>query len=271
MSIGHSTALEIELHRRRELAVELAQSAGGITLAHFRRSGLQIELKADQSPVTIADREAELALRAGIKERFPQDAILGEEFGEESGTSGFRWILDPIDGTKSFIRGVPLYGTLIGVEHEARSVVGVIHIPPTGEMLHAVAGDAAFYQDGAQPAVKARVSPTAKLGESLFCTSDPVTFRQVDRAAHLERLIAACQLCRTWGDCYGYLLVATGRADLMVDPLLSVWDAAALQPILEAAGGSFTDWQGRPTIYTGDAIATNSRLLAEVLQITATR
>ena len=263
------TSLTLELNQRRDLAVEIAREAGQTTLRHFRKPGLQVDLKSDASPVTAADREAETLLRDRIGKSFPADAILGEEFGEQAGTSGFRWILDPIDGTKSFIRGVPLYGTLIGVELEERSVVGAIYIPGTDELIHAVSGAESYYHDGAAPAVAARVSQTARLAESLFCTSDPVTFLTTDRERALHQLVAGCGQCRTWGDCYGYLLVATGRADLMIDPKMSVWDSAALQPIIEAAGGTFTDWQGQPTIYSGDAIATNGRILDEVLRITA--
>jgi histidinol-phosphatase len=248
--------------------LEAAREAGQITLRYFQRDNYAVELKHDASPVTVADREAEMHLRERIAAAFPTDAILGEELPERPGTSGFRWILDPIDGTKSFISGVPLYGTLIGVEHAGRSVVGVIHIPALDECVYAAAGQGAWYvKPGAAP-VPAHVSAKDKLAGGLFCTSAVKTFEKQDRLPAYNRLQAAAWLTRTWGDCYGYLLVATGRAEAMVDPQMNVWDCAALQPVLEEAGGTFTDWSGTPTIHAGEAVATNGRVLDEVLAIT---
>jgi histidinol-phosphatase len=256
-----------DLAARLQLALGAAREAGQLTLGYFCRGDLTVELKHDATPVTIADRQAEQLLRERIGRKFPSDGILGEEFPEQAGTSGFRWILDPIDGTKSFVRGVPLYGTLIGVEYQTRSVLGVIHVPGLDECVYGSVGGGAWYERGSVAPVRARVSERAHLAESLFCTSDATTFRSRGRQAALERLQAAALLSRTWGDCYGYLLVATGRAELMVDPVMSVWDAAALQPILEEAGGTFTDWQGRATIHSGEGIATNGKILPEVLSL----
>ncbi len=256
-----------DLAARLQLALAIVREAGQLTLNYFRRPDLAVEWKQDATPVTIADRQAEQLLRERIGQKFPHDAILGEEFPEQPGTSGFRWILDPIDGTKSFVRGVPLYGTLIGVEYQQRSVLGVIYIPGLDECVYATTGGGAWYERGSTAPSRARVSDRATLAEALFCTSDAVTYRKVGRQAALERLEAAALLNRTWGDCYGYLLVATGRAELMIDPAMSVWDAAAMQPILEEAGGTFTDWQGRPTIHSGEGIATNGKILTEVLAL----
>jgi histidinol phosphatase-like enzyme (inositol monophosphatase family) len=256
-----------ELTGRLDLALAAAREAGQLTLGYFTRSDLAVELKADDSPVTIADRRAEELLRARISAKFPDDAILGEEFPERPGTSGFRWILDPIDGTKSFIHGVPLYGTLVAVEFQRRSVVGVIGMPALDESVYAAVGHGAWYVHGGGAPVRARVSQSSRLAESLFCTSDDTHWRGCGRQAVLERLQGAARLSRTWGDCYGYLLVATGRAELMVDPAMSVWDAAALQPVLEEAGGTFTNWRGEPTIHSGEGIATNGKILSEVLSL----
>ena len=256
-----------EILERLQLAVEIANEAGQITLQFFQQP-IDVELKADSSPVTIADREAELYLRQRISIEFPHDAILGEEFDERAGNSGYRWILDPIDGTKSFISGVPLYSTLIGVEHGGRSVVGVIQIPALRECAFAAKGHGAFYSRGNSEPVQARVSSKTKLAESLFCTSEVKTFGQYGRQAAYHSLQQATRLGRTWGDGYGYLLVATGRAELMVDPKMSIWDCAALQPVLEEAGGTFTDWSGQPTIHSGEGIATNGHVLEEVLAVT---
>jgi histidinol phosphatase-like enzyme (inositol monophosphatase family) len=255
----------IDIDRRLHLALAIAREAGNITLEFFRRDDLEIERKQDDSPVTAADRRAEEHLRKRIAAALPDDGIFGEEFPERPGTSGFRWILDPIDGTKSFIHGVPLYGTLIGIERDGGSVLGVIRIPALDECVYAARGQGAWYQQADQPPHRAQVSHRAPLAKALFVTSEVVNFDATGRRPAYERLQAAARLTRTWGDCYGYLMVATGRADVMVDPIMAPWDAAALPPILEEAGGTFTDWQGRPTSHAGEGIATNGLLLEEVL------
>lgn len=257
-----------EISQRLEFALEAGREAGQITLEYFRREDLEVERKGDDSPVTLADRQAEEHLRRRIAERFPEDAILGEEFPERPGTSGFRWILDPIDGTKSFIHGVPLYGTLIGVEHDGRSVLGVNLIPALDECVYASQGQGAWYVAQGRAPQPAHVSRRGRLSEGLFLTSEVANFDAVGRREVYDRLAGIARLSRTWGDCYGYLMIATGRADVMVDPLMNVWDAAAIQPIIEEAGGTFTDWQGRPTIYSGQGMATNGLILEEVLAIT---
>ena len=256
-----------EIAERLSFALEVGREAGAVTLEYFRRGDLEVQRKGDDSPVTLADRRAEEHLRRRIADRFPEDAILGEEFPERPGTSGFRWVLDPIDGTKSFIHGVPLYGTLIGVEHGGQSVLGVNLIPALDECVYAAQGQGAWYVGQGQPPQPARVSRTARLSEGLFLTSEIANFDAVGHRNLYDRLSTVARLSRTWGDCYGYLMVATGRAELMVDPLMNLWDAAAVQPILEEAGGTFTDWQGRPTIYSGQGVATNGLILDEVLAL----
>ncbi|MBA4015996.1 MAG: histidinol-phosphatase [Pirellula sp.] len=257
-----------ELAARLQLAVAAARKAGDLTLTYFQRDDLGVEIKADDSPVTVADRGAEQLLRREIAAAFPSDGILGEEFGEQAGASGYRWILDPIDGTKSFISGVPLYGTLIGVEHEGRSVVGVIHIPGLAETAYAAKGEGAWYVKGDAAPRPARVSKKQALREGLFCTSEVRNFERIGRRDAYDKLQAAARISRSWGDAYGYLLVATGRAELMVDPMMHVWDCAALQPVIEEAGGTFTDWNGTPTIHATNSIATNGLVLDEVLAVT---
>ena len=260
-----------EITPRLELALDAARGAGRITLEYFRREDLQIERKGDDSPVTVADRRAEEHLRRRIAEVFPQDAVHGEEMPDVPGTSGFRWILDPIDGTKSFIHGVPLYGTLVAVEHDAQPVLGVILIPALDECVYAAAGQGAWYILGEEPPRPAKVSQCPELSKGLFLTSEVATFDQVGRRDVYDRLDATARLSRSWGDCYGYLMVATGRAELMVDPVVAVWDLAALLPVIEEAGGTFTDWQGRRTIHSGQSIATNGRVLDEVLAVVGKR
>jgi histidinol-phosphatase len=263
--------MSIDLTSRLNLARAVAREAGELTLRYFLKTDLQVDLKQDASPVTIADREAEQLVRARVAAAFPDDGILGEEFGEQSGKSGFRWIIDPIDGTKSFIHGVPLYAVLIGIEHEQESRVGVIHIPALNEMIYAAVGQGAWHCVGEKSPQRAKVSSRANLAEGLFCTSDPANFRQRGAWDFYERLCLATRISRTWGDAYGYLLVATGRAEVMVDPIMSIWDAAALFPILQEAGGTYTDWQGRPTIHTGEGLATNGLVLDEVLKLAGTK
>lgn len=253
---------------RLQLAIDAAAAAGRITLEYFRREDLDVERKGDDSPVTVADRQAEEHLRRRIAEAFPHDSILGEELPDTPGTSGFRWILDPIDGTKSFIHGVPLYGTLVGIEYREEPVVGVIHIPALGESVYAAAGHGAWYLSDDEPPRPARVSSCPQLAQGLFLTSEVSNFERIGRRDAYRRLEAAARLSRSWGDCYGYMMVATGRAELMVDPLVELWDVAALMPVIEEAGGTLTDWQGRRSIRSGNVIATNGRILEEVLEIT---
>jgi histidinol phosphatase-like enzyme (inositol monophosphatase family) len=258
-----------DLQPRLALAIEAAREAGRITLEYFRRDDLNVELKHDQTPVTAADRRAEEHLRQRIAAAFPQDGVFGEELPEQPGTSGFRWILDPIDGTKSFIHGVPLYSTLVGVECEGQSVLGVIRIPALDECVYAARGLGAWYLHADQPPRRARVSSTATLSKALFVTSEVVNFDKTGRRAAYDRLQGAARLARTWGDGYGYLMVATGRADVMVDPIMALWDAAALPPVLEEAGGVFTDWRGNRTIHAGEGLATNGLLTEEVFNLLA--
>jgi len=257
-----------EPNPRLDLAKAIAVEAGRHTLRYFQQENFVVERKSDDSPVTVADREAEQILRDRISANFPEDAILGEEFGAVDGKSGFRWILDPIDGTKSFISGVPLYGTLIGVESEKGCQIGVIYIPGLDECVYAEKGRGAWYVKDNEKPVRAKVSSRERLSDSVFVTSQVDSFQQRGAGEVYRQLEDAAYVTRTWGDCYGYLLCATGRIDVMVDPIMNVWDAAALLPIMEEAGGTFTDWQGQPTIHSGEGIATNGRTLDEVLAIT---
>ena len=260
--------VESGLETRLNAARRLARAAGELTLNFFRRADLAVDRKSDDSPVTVADREAEQLLRKSIASEFPDDAILGEEFGETDGKSGIRWVLDPIDGTKSFIHGVPLYTTLIGIERDGVGIAGVIYSPATDEMVSAAQGGAATYDSAEHGSTTAKVSQTASIAESLVLTTELAGFsqeREVDATQQFLDLQSQARLSRTWGDAYGYLLVATGRAEVMVDAAMNVWDAAAILPILEAAGGRFTDWQGNATIHGGEGIGTNGLVHDAVL------
>jgi histidinol phosphatase-like enzyme (inositol monophosphatase family) len=251
-----------------ETALEIAQTAGDLTRRYFQKNNFAVERKSDDSPVTQADREAEQLMREIINKRFPADGIVGEEYGEEPGTSGYSWVLDPIDGTKSFICGVPLYAVLVGVVFERVSVVGVILVPGLDECIYAAQGRGAWHVQGGCEPRAARVSSRARLCDGLFVTSQIDSFAEFGSREAYDRLERAAYITRTWGDAYGYLLVATGRAEVMVDPVMNLWDAAAIQPVIAEAGGSFTDWRGEPTIYSGQGIATNALVHDEVLAVT---
>jgi histidinol phosphatase-like enzyme (inositol monophosphatase family) len=247
---------------RLAVAIEATRLAAADTLRWFGAASLVVDRKADDSPVTQADRAAEAILRRELLGAFPDDAFLGEETGGSPGTSGYEWVVDPIDGTKSFVRGVPLYATLVGCRQAGRGVLGVIAIPALDELAYAARGGGAWHVRGSAAPVAARVSARGTLAESLVCSSD---FTSFDRwsggkaagSAARSRIEEACGLVRTWGDGYGYLLVATGRADIMIDPLLNPWDAAAVDVVVTEAGGRFSDWHGRDSIESGDGIATN--------------
>ncbi|MBN1908741.1 MAG: histidinol-phosphatase [Pirellulales bacterium] len=256
-----------DLQARLEMAIEAAGEAGRITLEYFNRKDLAVDRKGDDSPVTAADRRAEEYLRERIARAFPDDAIHGEEYDDRAGESGYRWILDPIDGTKSFIHGVPLYSTLVAVEHGPESVVGVIRLPALDETLYAASGHGAWHVVKDADPQPARVSDCPRLAEGLFVTSEVANFDKLGCRDVYDRLQAAARVTRSWGDGYGYYLVATGRAALMVDPVMALWDAGPMLPILQEAGGTFTDWQGTPTIHAGAGLATNGRVLDEALRL----
>ena len=247
--------------RELQVAREAVVRAGRITLQYFRK-GVDVERKPDQTPVTIADRRAEESLRTALRDAFPHDGFLGEEYGEEAGTSGRRWIIDPIDGTQSFIRGVPLYGVLVGLEEEGRCVVGICGLPALGQTYWAAEGEGAWC-DGERIAV----APTTDLAQATLLTTDARPAHYGDKHPGYERLLRATARQRGWGDCWGYALVASGAADVMVDPLLNPWDAAALVPIVEEAGGAFFAWSGEVSIYAGSGIAAPRALRDPVLAL----
>lgn len=250
-----------ELRDILDFAVEVAWRAGRSTLAHYQ-TGVVAETKADDSPVTAADRAAEQTARHLISRRFPADAILGEEEGESHAGADRRWILDPIDGTRTFVRGVPFYGVLIALEMDADAVLGVMHFPALDETVYAARGLGCWWNGR-----RALVSDETRLDRALVVTTDVENIEKHQPGAGFDELRRAAGLCRTWGDCYGYALVATGRAEVMVDPVLAPWDTAALVPIIEEAGGVFTDWNGTQGHRVKSGVATNAALARSVRDI----
>lgn len=244
-----------------EAVGEVARVAGDFAMSQYGRS-IAVELKRDGSPVTIADRGAEERARGWIEQHFPGDGILGEEYGDVRPDAARRWIVDPIDGTNSFVRGVPLWGTLVAVTEGEHVLAGCAYFPAVGETVLAAVGEGCFW-NGA----RCGVSPERDLAKATVLVTDANFARHAERGTLWRDLAHRAGVARTWGDCYGYLLVATGRAEVMLDDVVSPWDAAALYPIITEAGGSFTDWRGRATAFGGDIIATNSALAAQVREI----
>ena len=244
-----------------EAVEDVARLAGHVALELFSPD-IAVEMKGDGSPVTHADRSAEIAAREWITSNFPDHGILGEEMGVTNPNAELRWILDPIDGTASFIRGVPLWGTLVAVARGEEVIAGAIFCPALEELVCGADGCGAWW-NGA----RARVSGKGKLGDSCILTTDDRFAQHPERGAAFRDLAAKSKLARGWSDCYGYLLVATGRAEAMVDPIMSPWDAAALYPVITEAGGVITDWTGKRTAFGDGAVATNSGVAQEVRRI----
>lgn len=245
-----------------QFALQAAWQAGRYTLGFFQ-TGITAERKADDSPVTAADRGAEQLLRELIERYWPDHGIIGEEFAAKPTDGALKWTLDPIDGTKSFVQGVPIYANLLALTENMVPIVGVVHFPALNETVYAVKGGGCFWNGR-----RTQVSTVSELSDAVLLGSE-VSFRKESEAKQRtwERLVNMTYIQRTWGDSYGYALVATGRADVMLDPWMAIWDCGPLQVVLEEAGGTFTDWRGTPTITGGEAIATNGVLAEAVMAV----
>jgi histidinol phosphatase-like enzyme (inositol monophosphatase family) len=241
-----------------DLAVTFARQAGELTLQHFRQADLAIDRKGDGTPVTVADRGAERLLRELIEEHFPDDGIFGEEEGEREGTSGRRWIIDPIDGTKAFTHGVPLYTNLLALEDDEGIAIGVINVPALGETVYAGRGLGCF-DNGAPVSVNGH----ATLEGTYLSTSG---YTPWDDDCLLRAKRAGLNL-RTWGDGYGYVLVATGRIEAMFDPVAELYDLAPVPVIISEAGGRFTSMDGQDGPGHGNGLATNGLLHDDLLAL----
>ena len=243
-----------------DFAAQIIREAGALTLQMFKAAELAVERKGDGTPVTVADRQAERYLRERIRERFPDDEILGEEEPDQAGTSGRRWVIDPIDGTESFARGVALYTNLLYLEDEHGPAVGVINVPAIDEMVVAGRGLGCTFNG-----VPCHVNDHATLERSMLSTSG-FDWWEPDLLAAARR---SAMGLRTWGDGYGYLLVATGRIEAMVDPSIKFWDVAPCQVIISEAGGRWSALDGSADAQQGSFVATNGILHDDVLALLA--
>ena len=244
-------------------AEKTAREAGTLTLEYFLTDGATADYKADDTPVTIADREAEALIRLRIRETYPDHEIVGEEFGASSGQSDYRWLIDPIDGTKSFVHGVPLYAVLIALEIRGKVEVGCAYFPALNEIVSAATGHGAHWNG--KPC---RVSDVTAIDRAVCAHIDTAYFGKNGKGEPWDRLQKAVYYNAGWCDAYGYLLVATGRAEIMLDPVMAVWDCGPFPPILSEAGGYFGDWAGNEgCIDAGEALATNGALKDSVVAL----
>jgi histidinol-phosphatase len=250
-----------EWRSRYELAIDAAHEAGRHALSYFEAK-LTVEWKQDQTPVTVADRETEKLLRRRLLEKFPDDGLFGEEFGDAPGTSGYRWVIDPIDGTRSFVRGIPIWATLVALEYKGEPIAGIAEAPAMHETHRALRGDSAFRND--RPI---HVSDIANLNEAQFFYSSLSWFMQAGRQNAFSELVEKTNRQRGFGDYYGFVLVAQGAGEFMAEYGIHRWDVAALKVIVEEAGGRYSNWQGRPDKYEPDVLVSNGKLHDEVLRI----
>jgi histidinol-phosphatase len=250
------------------LAHMLADTADAISLNRFRSLNLEVTSKPDLTPVSDADTAVEKALRATLARTRPRDGVFGEEFGATEAPAGpgqRRWVIDPIDGTKNYIRGVPIWATLIALMDGDRAVVGLVSAPALGRRWWAAIGHGAFAGRHTAAATPIHVSGVRRLADASFCYSSLPAWEETGRLPAMLDIMRRTWRSRAYGDFYGYMLVAEGAVDIMVEPELSLWDVAALVPIVTEAGGTFTDLNGHPGPAGGSAIATNGALHADVL------
>jgi histidinol-phosphatase len=250
-----------EWRSRYDTAVDAAQRAAQLALRYFDND-VTVEWKKDRSPVTVADREAEQLLRTTLLGSFPQDGILGEEFGDQPGTSGFRWIVDPIDGTRSFVRSIPLWGTLVGLQYRDEAIAGVVVAPALGHTWRALRGDGAYRGDR-----RLRVSEVNDLKDATLFYTNLAWFERAGKSRQFLALAARTQNQRGYGDFWGHVLVAQGSGEVMAEQGVHVWDVAAIKPIVEEAGGRFSDWDGQPNIYRPDVVVSNGKLHDAALRL----
>ncbi|MBN2365271.1 MAG: histidinol-phosphatase [Calditrichaeota bacterium] len=249
-----------ELSEFRKFIELLVRESGRIIKMYFRQD-IRIEIKTDNSPVTIADKKAEERLRKLIEKEFPDHGIWGEEFGKTNESAEYQWVLDPIDGTKSFIYGVPLFGTLIALMRNGQPILGSIHLPVQNELLTG---------DNKQTDLNGRAvsfRACTSLSDAVLLFTDYEHFSRYQNRKKFDRLLQKVSMSRTWGDCYGYYMVATGRADIMIDAIMSPWDIMALVPVIRGAGGVITDYDGSDPVEGNSIIAAAKNIHSEVVNL----
>ncbi len=247
-----------ELKSLAEYAVFIAKESGKIIRKHYLQP-LRVEHKTDHSPVTIADKQAEEFMRESIMKQFPDHGIIGEEFGTYQEAAKYQWVLDPIDGTKSFIHGVPLFGTLIAVVRGGQPVLGFIHLPVQGHMM--IGDNNSTTLDG----IKVSVGTSHRLEDALLLTTDQVDITKHRSAAGFDKLVRQVRLYRTWGDCFGYFLLAQGKADIMIDAIMSIWDMMAVIPVIRGAGGVVSDYYGNDPVQGNSLVTSTPHLHPQVI------
>ncbi|MBO0698664.1 MAG: histidinol phosphate phosphatase [Zavarzinella sp.] len=253
--------MNAEWRSRYEVMVEAARAAGQVALGYFDRD-VAVQWKEDRSPVTVADRNAEQALRERLSATFPNDGFLGEEFGTSPGSTGYRWIIDPIDGTRSFVRNIPHWATLVGLEYRGEMIAGVSYAPADGQLYRALRGEGAYKNDR-----RVRVSDVVTLDKALAAYSGVQFFQKAGKERQFLNIVHGVDRARGFGDYYGFVLVAQGSCDLMVDYGVHIWDIAGLKVIVEEAGGRFSDWDGAADLERPDCVATNGKLHNAALEL----
>ncbi len=238
----------------------LADASAAWIMRYFR-GALVTELKSDYTPVTEADRGAERVMREMILAAHPDHGIIGEEYGNTRADARWTWVLDPIDGTKSFISGVPLFGTLIALCEDGEPVLGCINLPALGQR---------FLGDGSHAwlnGTRIHMRPVASISEATLLVTDAADVKRCKSGENFERLVDSVRMYRSWGDCYGHSLLASGYADIMVDPILQPWDIMALLPILRGAGAVVSNFEGGDPLSSNSLVAAHPSLHAEVIEL----
>ncbi len=238
----------------------LIQKSNSIIRKYFQ-SQITVEIKSDQTPVTIADKKVEEMMRELIMQHYPGHGILGEEFGNYQPEASYQWILDPIDGTKSFIHGMPTFGTLIALMKDNHPLIGTINLPILDKLL--IGDNTKTELNGKMVSFR----ECSDLSSAVLLTTDHLHIEHYRNITHFEKLMKQVKLYRTWGDCFGYYLLATGYADIMVDPIMSVWDTMALIPVIKGAGGNITDYYGKDPVRGNSIVAANNQLHSQVISI----
>jgi histidinol-phosphatase len=253
--------MQVEWRNRYDVALEAARKAGQFALGYFDQ-GIAVEWKPDDSPVTMADKGAEQRLREDLLGKFQSDGFLGEESGHTPGSSGFRWIIDPIDGTRSFVRGIPIWACMVGLEYQSELIAGVVYIPAMNQVFRALRGDGAYRDER-----RIRVSDVKTLDKAHVYYSSISWFKKAGRDRQFLQLVDVTERQRGFGDFYGFMMIAQGSGEIMIEHGVHPWDLGAIVPIIEEAGGILTAWDGKLDIEKPDVLATNGVLHATALEI----